>query len=141
LFASQILFTQPSAVLAGQTCRAMPLLADTIASMCNASITEGGFPNVLEHAIIQPRLKKPTLSPEFDYKKLLEVLGLLFRIMGPELDWFDSYLVDYIVIPARCAAIRALSSSLYGATRFGYRAQGVYLLIMKTWMSLLAVTI
>ena len=43
--------------------RALPLLANTIASMCNASMTEGVFPGVLKHAIVQPRLKKPTLDP------------------------------------------------------------------------------
>jgi len=43
--------------------RALPLLADTIASMCNASIPEGVFSDVLTHAIVQPRLKKPTLDP------------------------------------------------------------------------------
>jgi hypothetical protein len=43
--------------------RALPLLADTIASMCNASMSAGVFPDALKHAIIQPRLKKPTLDP------------------------------------------------------------------------------
>ena len=43
--------------------RALPLLADTIALMCSASMTEGVFPDVLKHAIVLPRLRKPTLDP------------------------------------------------------------------------------
>jgi len=31
--------------------------------MCNASMTVRIFPDVLKHAIVQPRLKKPTLDP------------------------------------------------------------------------------
>jgi hypothetical protein len=42
---------------------ALPLLANTIASMCNASMSEGIFSGVLKHAIVQPRLKKQTLDP------------------------------------------------------------------------------
>ena len=36
---------------------------DTIVSLCNASMTEGIFPDVLKHAIVRPMLKKPTLDP------------------------------------------------------------------------------
>jgi len=43
--------------------RALPLLADTNAFMFNASMTVGIFPDVLKNAIVQPRLKKPTLDP------------------------------------------------------------------------------
>ena len=43
--------------------RAMPLLADTLALMCNTSITEGVFPEALKHAIVCLRLRKPTLDP------------------------------------------------------------------------------
>jgi hypothetical protein len=43
--------------------RALPLLASTIASKCNASITEGVFPDAVKHAIVRPRLKEPTLDP------------------------------------------------------------------------------
>ena len=43
--------------------QALPLLADTITLMCNASLTEGVFPDALKQAIVRPRLKKPTLDP------------------------------------------------------------------------------
>ena len=32
--------------------------------MCNASLTEGVFPDSLKHAVVRPRLKKPTLNPD-----------------------------------------------------------------------------
>jgi hypothetical protein len=44
--------------------RLLPLLAATFANMVNASLREGVFPEILKHAIVRPRLKKPTLSPE-----------------------------------------------------------------------------
>jgi retron-type reverse transcriptase len=34
------------------------------ANIINAFFSEGVFPQTLKHAIVQPRLKKPTLSPE-----------------------------------------------------------------------------
>jgi len=44
--------------------RLLPLLADPISRMCNASIIEGVFPSTLKQAIVKPRLKKPTLNPD-----------------------------------------------------------------------------
>jgi len=44
--------------------RLLPMLADPISSMCNASLTEGVFPAALKQAIVRPRLKKPTLNPD-----------------------------------------------------------------------------
>jgi hypothetical protein len=43
--------------------RTLPLLAETIALMCNLSITEGVFPDALKHAIGRPTLKKLSLDP------------------------------------------------------------------------------
>ena len=42
----------------------LPLLADTMANMVNASFREGVFPATLKHVIVQQRLKKPTLNPD-----------------------------------------------------------------------------
>jgi hypothetical protein len=44
--------------------RLLPMLADPISLMCNASLTEGVFPAALKQAIVRPRLKKPTLNPD-----------------------------------------------------------------------------
>ena len=44
--------------------RLLPLLADPITRMCNASLSEGVFPLTLKQAIVKPRLKKPTLNPD-----------------------------------------------------------------------------
>ena len=42
----------------------LPLLADTMANMVNASFREGVFPATLKHAIVQQWLKKPKLNPD-----------------------------------------------------------------------------
>jgi hypothetical protein len=44
--------------------RLMPLLADVLAEMVDASLREGVFPDALKHAIVRPRLKKSTLNPD-----------------------------------------------------------------------------
>src|SRR5208282_5231603 len=44
--------------------RLLPCLADSIARMCNASLTEEIVPSLLKAAVVSPRLKKPTLDPE-----------------------------------------------------------------------------
>ena len=44
--------------------RLLPCLADSIARMCNASLTEGIVPSLLKAAVVSPRLKKPTLDLE-----------------------------------------------------------------------------
>ena len=44
--------------------RLLPLLANTLTNLCNASLTEAVFPADLKHAIVRPRLKKPTLDPD-----------------------------------------------------------------------------
>ena len=44
--------------------RLMPLLAGTLAEMVNVSLREEIFPNALKHAMVRPRLKKPSLDPD-----------------------------------------------------------------------------
>ena len=44
--------------------RLIPDLAETIAKMCNLSLSEGIFPDCLKNAIVRPRLKKTNLDPE-----------------------------------------------------------------------------
>ena len=44
--------------------RLIPDLAQTIARMCNLSLSEGIFPDCLKNAIVRPRLKKMNLDPE-----------------------------------------------------------------------------
>jgi len=44
--------------------RLLPLLADTLASICNASFREGVFPADLKAAVVRPRLKKPSLNAD-----------------------------------------------------------------------------
>jgi len=41
----------------------LPLLAETLAKICNASFSEEIFPDSLKQAIVRTRLKKPTLNP------------------------------------------------------------------------------
>lgn len=62
--------------------RALPLLAVTIASMCNASMTEGVFPDSLKHAIVRPRLKKQTLDPtELSSHRPISNLSFISKIV------------------------------------------------------------
>jgi len=57
-----------------------------------------------------------------------------FGVKGTVIDWFDSYLADRTQdIPAWRAAIRAISSILFGATRFGSRSRGVYCLYRRPY--------
>ena len=44
--------------------RLLPLLADVIAKMCNASLSEGIVPVDMKCAAVHPRLKKTTLDPD-----------------------------------------------------------------------------
>jgi len=44
--------------------RLLPLLAPTLAKICNASFSEAVFPATLKQAIVRPRLKKATLNAE-----------------------------------------------------------------------------
>ena len=44
--------------------RLVPDLAGTITKMCNMSLEEGSFPNMLKATIVRPRLKKTNLDPE-----------------------------------------------------------------------------
>jgi len=44
--------------------RLLPLLAGTLATICNATFQEGVFPTNLKAAVVQPRLKKSTLDPD-----------------------------------------------------------------------------
>ena len=42
----------------------LPLLAETLAKICNASFHEGSFPETLKLALVRPRLKKPSLNAD-----------------------------------------------------------------------------
>ena len=44
--------------------RLCSVLSGTIAIICNASFIEGVLPSSQKHAIVRPRLKKPTLDPD-----------------------------------------------------------------------------
>jgi Reverse transcriptase (RNA-dependent DNA polymerase) len=56
---------------------AVPILASTITLMCNASLTEGVFPDTLKHAVVRPRLKKPMLNPD-ELSSYRPILNLSF---------------------------------------------------------------
>ena len=44
--------------------RALPLLLPTFVKVCNLSFRQGVFPEPLKHAVVRPRLKKPTLDAD-----------------------------------------------------------------------------
>ena len=56
----------------------LPDLAGTITKMCNMSLEEGNFPNMLKATIVRPRLKKTNLDPE-DMNSYPPISNLTFR--------------------------------------------------------------
>ena len=63
--------------------RLVPDLAGTITKMCNMSLEEGNFPNMLKATIVRPRLKKKNLDPE-DMNSYRPISNLTFLLKTVE---------------------------------------------------------
>ena len=92
---------------------AMPLLADTLALMCNTSITEGVFPDALKHAIVCPRLKKPTLDPTqpSSYRPISNLSFISKTIERVVAVRFSQHVEANNLLPCRQSAYRAHHST------------------------------
>jgi Reverse transcriptase (RNA-dependent DNA polymerase) len=93
--------------------RAMPLLADTLALMCNTSITEGVFPDALKHAIVCPRLKKPTLDPTqlSSYRPISNLSFVSKTVERVVAARFSQHVEAHHLLPCRQSAYRAHHST------------------------------
>jgi len=89
--------------------RLLPLLADTLASICNASFREGVFPADLKAAVVRPRLKKPTLNAD-DVNSFRPISNLSFlskvveRVTANQL---KAHFESQHLLPSRQSAYRA----------------------------------
>ena len=85
----------------------------TFANMVNTSVKEGVFPDVLKHAIVQPRLKKTTLNPE-DLNSFRPISNLSFvskiveRVVVAR---FNEHTQLHHLMPSRQSAYRANHST------------------------------
>jgi len=84
-----------------------------MAIMVNASLREGVFPDALKHAIVRPRLKKPTLNP-VDANSYRPISNLSFvskiveRVVASR---FDEHVETQHLFPDRQSAYRATYST------------------------------
>jgi hypothetical protein len=91
----------------------MPLLANTLAMMVNASIREGVFLDALKHAIVQPRLKKSTFNLD-DVNSYRPISNLSFvskiveRVVASR---FDEHVETQHLLPDRQLAYRVTYST------------------------------
>jgi len=94
--------------------RLLPLLADAITRMCNASLSEGVFPSILKQAIVKPRLKKPTLNPD-DLNSYRPISNLSFiskvveRVVAAIV--LSAHFESQDLLPSRQSAYRANHST------------------------------
>ena len=91
----------------------MPLLAGTLAEMVNTSLRKGIFPNALKHAIVRPRLKKPSLDPD-DVNSYRPISNLSFVSKIVErvvVSRFDEHVETQHLLPDRQSAYRATYST------------------------------
>ena len=93
--------------------RALPLLADTIALMCNTSITEGVFPDALKHAIVRPRLKKSTLDPTqlSSYRPISNLSFVSKTVERVIAACFSEHVEENNLLPSRQSAYRPYHST------------------------------
>ena len=81
--------------------------------MCNASLSEGVFPDALKHATVRPRLKKPTLNPD-DLGSYRPISNLSFisktveRVVAAR---FTEHADLHHLLPCRQSAYRANHST------------------------------
>ena len=93
--------------------RLMPLLAGTLAEMVNMSLREGIFPNALKHAIVRPRLKKPSLDPD-DVNSYRPISNLSFVSKIVErvvVSRFGEHVETQHLLPDRQSAYKATYST------------------------------
>ena len=90
--------------------RQLPLLAPTLANICNASFCEAVFPDTLQQAIVRPRLKKPTLNAD-DINSLRPISNLSFL----------SKVVERLAAVRLCVHIE--SQRLFPSCQSAYRAR------------------
>jgi hypothetical protein len=93
--------------------RLMPLLADTIATLCNKSMSEGVFPDGLMFAVVRPRLKKPSLNTD-ELSSYRPISNLCFiskiaeRVVATR---FIAHAEEQQLLPCRQSAYRAHHST------------------------------
>jgi len=87
----------------------LPLLAETLANICNASFSEGILPDSLKQAIVRPRLKKPTLNTD-DLNSYRPISNLSFLSKVVERDAavrLSAHIESQQLLPCRQSAYRA----------------------------------
>ena len=93
--------------------RLLPLLAGTLATICNATFQEGVFPANLKAAVVQPRPKKPTLDPN-DMNSFRPISNLSFvskLVERAAADRLRAHFDSQQLLPCRQSAYRAHHST------------------------------
>ena len=93
--------------------RLCPVLSGTIASICNGSFVNGVLPPSQKHAIVRPRLKKPTLYPDYlNSCRLISNLNFLSNTIERVVTIrFNEHVEAYNLLPSRQFAYRAHHST------------------------------
>ena len=89
------------------------MLAETLATICNASFHEGVFPANLKTAIVQPRLKKPTLNPDYmnSFRPISNLSFLSKLVERAAADRLKAHFDSQQLLPCRQSAYRAHHST------------------------------
>jgi len=93
--------------------RLLPLLADTLASICNALFRESVFPADLKAAVVRPRLKKPTLNADdVNFFRPISNLSFLSKVVERvAANQLKAHFESQHLLPNRQSAYRAHHST------------------------------
>jgi len=93
--------------------RLLPMLAETLAKICNASFREGVFPTTLKDAVVRPRLKKSTLNPDdvSSYRPISNLSFLSKVVERAAANRLKAHFESQHLLPCRQSAYRAHHST------------------------------